>query len=515
MFFLHLRNLSHIFMSTYNRIRASLIQNKYPLLLLAIYSLFAVFFCSKMSPLYPLNEWSDVNLYFNIGKAIANGRILYLDVFDHKGPLIFFLYALGYTISNDSFFGMFIIEWIAWMVLSYTAYYTAKLFLDRAYSFLVAIAFIPLFILNIEQGGSAEEFMVVCIAISLYFFIRYFINPEVQNWRYMLVHGVMWGIVLLTKFTLTAFWIPLLIAVALIQLRRKEYKNLLMNIGTFLIGGIIVFLPVLLYFIVTGSLSSAVDSYIVVNLLQDPLAEGSYSLNILQNFYLLLRLETIQFIIVLIGAIGFPLIFIRNRVAQLSLIVCFFVLYAVSVMVVYRQYYSISYSIYGILALIVFAHYFQRYIKINLVWHLAVSFAFIALIISISIKDFFGIPPRTLARKVQPSGVMYQFAEKIQQENNPTLLNLYLDEANSIFTLTNVVPNIRYFITPNLSYEQYPKMRDEQEKYIINKEVMFIVLSTKADNYEHFKSFKPLQENYEVVDVYDGDRTDFYLYKLK
>ena len=502
-------------MRTTNRIRASLQENKYPLILLLIYSILAVFFCSKMSPLYPINEWSDINLYFNIGKAIANGKVLYLEVFDHKGPMIFFLYAVGYLISNDSFLGMFIIESLAWITLSFTAYYTARLFLDKGYSFLVAVSFLPLFMSHTEQGGSAEEFIAVCIGISLYLFIRFYKDPREHNYRYMFVHGIMWGIVLLTKFTLTIFWIPMLLAIGLILIQNKEYKNLVINIAVFLFGGLVVVVPIFLYFVATDSMANAIEAYITVNMTQ---AETSDSIlvNLIVRFYQRLRFETIEFSILLLGAIAFPLIFIRNIIAKIGLVLGFLLLFAVVFMINYFFYYSIPYYIYGILGLIVIAYYLKRYIQIRFAWHLAVFFLFIGLSVSIGEKNYFRLTSRELQRKDPPRGVMFQFADVVSKEKNPTLLNTSLDEANAIFTLANIVPNVRYFLTPNLSYAQYPKMRDEQEKYIENREVQFVVLSSKARNYEHFSSFTPLHENYELVDTYtEYSYTDFYLYKLK
>jgi hypothetical protein len=55
-------------------IKQAIVKDKNILILLSLYSFLLLFFCSKMSPLYPINEWSDVNLYYNIGKAIFNGR---------------------------------------------------------------------------------------------------------------------------------------------------------------------------------------------------------------------------------------------------------------------------------------------------------------------------------------------------------------------------------------------------------------------------------------------------------
>ena len=62
-------------------------------------AVFTVTICSKSSPIYPLNDWDDPNCFFTVGKAMANGKILYKDIFEQKGPLLYMLHMLAYQIS--------------------------------------------------------------------------------------------------------------------------------------------------------------------------------------------------------------------------------------------------------------------------------------------------------------------------------------------------------------------------------------------------------------------------------
>ena len=40
--------------------------------------------CTKSSPLYPLNDWVDVNIYRTIGSGMFRGLVPYRDLFDQK-----------------------------------------------------------------------------------------------------------------------------------------------------------------------------------------------------------------------------------------------------------------------------------------------------------------------------------------------------------------------------------------------------------------------------------------------
>ena len=75
-----------------------------------------LFVCSKSSPLYPMNNWNDANSFFTMGKGMANGLIIYQDLFEQKGPLLYLLHAIAYLISNQTFLGIFIFEVISFSI---------------------------------------------------------------------------------------------------------------------------------------------------------------------------------------------------------------------------------------------------------------------------------------------------------------------------------------------------------------------------------------------------------------
>lgn len=72
--------------------------------LLIGYACLLMFFCTKSSPLYIINDWYDANAYFTMGKGMMNGAVPYRDLFDHKGPLLYLLYGIGYLIDSTGFF---------------------------------------------------------------------------------------------------------------------------------------------------------------------------------------------------------------------------------------------------------------------------------------------------------------------------------------------------------------------------------------------------------------------------
>lgn len=490
-------------------INKTIYQDKPILIALFAYIFVLLFFCSKMSPLYPINEWSDINLYFNMGKALFNGSTPYTEAFDHKGPLIFFIYGLGYLISHTSFSGMFILELIGWVILGYSAYYTARLFLEKEYSFLVALAFPLIVLTHTQEGGSAEEFILFAQAISTYFFIRYFKEKDsVHNPKYMLIHGVMSSIAFFIKLNVVLYWLFPLLAVFISIAIAKRYKSLLYNVVYYLIGFAIIAMPVCFYLWINDAMSEAYNTYIVLNSRYAHMT----SEHLLMRFYLRLRFDFPDFIIILLGASVFPIFYLKNiwgKVAFILSFVCLFVMANVSFN--YSPYYAIPYYIFGLASFIVIADYLSKYIKISLTYPLIVFFALIGVFIGVKEKDYFGIDANILMRKEASSEYIDQISEYVEKEPAPTLLNLGHDEGNGVFTKTGIIPNVKYFISPNLLYSTYPEMRDEQTKYIENKEVQFIILSETSLNYEYFSQLKSFNDNYCQLARFDH----ILLYKMR
>ena len=52
---------------------------------------------------------TDSSIFLYVARILNNGLVPYLHVFDHKGPLIYFIDALGWLISPTSFLGIFIL----------------------------------------------------------------------------------------------------------------------------------------------------------------------------------------------------------------------------------------------------------------------------------------------------------------------------------------------------------------------------------------------------------------------
>ena len=126
--------------------------------------------CSKSSPLYTFNDWMDANIFFTMGRSMLGGRVLYRDVFDHKGPVLYLLYGLAGLVGGTDFHGVLVLEIIAMTSFLYTGLRTAELLAGRRLSvWWMALPAAGLAASRaFSHGGSAEELLLPFLAAALF-----------------------------------------------------------------------------------------------------------------------------------------------------------------------------------------------------------------------------------------------------------------------------------------------------------------------------------------------------------
>ena len=77
------------------------------LLLWSCFSIFLMLICAgSSSPLYPHYIGADASVFLTVTKGILNGKIPYIDLFDHKGPIFYWMETIGYFFGGRT--GVFI-----------------------------------------------------------------------------------------------------------------------------------------------------------------------------------------------------------------------------------------------------------------------------------------------------------------------------------------------------------------------------------------------------------------------
>lgn len=224
--------------------------------------------CSKSSPLFVFNDWMDANIFFTMGKSMMNGRVLYRDVFDHKGPVLYLVYGIGWLLDHTGFAGVLVLEVVAFAVFLAISLRTVALFTQKpphpAWTLLPAagIAASRAF----SHGGSAEEFLLPLLAWALYGLLRSCKNGKTMPLGAVLVQGILAGCALWLKYTVLGFYLAWAAILAALYLHRGWYRALAHSCAVYLAGMVLATLPWVLYFGVQGALSDWFTAYFYDNL---------------------------------------------------------------------------------------------------------------------------------------------------------------------------------------------------------------------------------------------------------
>lgn len=225
-------------------------------------------FCSKCSPLYPINDWTDTNIFFTMGKGMARGRVLYRDLYDHKGPLLYALYALCYLAFPLSFTGVWLLEVLSFSLFLLSIYRLTQVYQASQYALwaLPVTAFAIAASLSFQQGGSAEELALPMLGWSLVELLAYLRQqaPRPMVPRRLMLHGLLCGCVLWMKFTLLGLYLGWIVVLFLCQARLKHGRAT--SLLWFALGVALATLPWLVYFGLNGALLPWLKTYLYDNL---------------------------------------------------------------------------------------------------------------------------------------------------------------------------------------------------------------------------------------------------------
>lgn len=249
-----------------NRKVSNSVKNNLILVVLAF--LFLLVFSNGTSPLSKYYG-SDSAFFMFVGKAMNHGLKPYIDLFDHKGPYLFWIQQLGQLICENRY-GAFIMQVINLSICMYIidrVIILANNELPFDKRLLCQIPLAIVFAISFRDGNMCEEYSLSFLFISLYMLIKYFIQYENGDYKhnliYAFIYGLFFGILVFIRITNSAFLCSCVLATTILLIYKKEYKNLLLNILVFLLGTLIAFLPIYLYYSSIGGLETMLYSVFV------------------------------------------------------------------------------------------------------------------------------------------------------------------------------------------------------------------------------------------------------------
>ncbi len=283
--------------------------------------LFCLLITLCFSLLLALNPWSegfpgtDASVFLYIGKMMEQGAIPYVDLFDHKGIVLYLWEWLGAVITQGSFTGMWLVEMLHLFAMAVLVLFITSLFTEkRGARYLTAV--LSLFVLDCylayEGGNLTEEYALPWMMLSLYIFLKYFMTQEYRIWEILLL-GVSFTMSFFLRANMIGVWAAFLPVVFVEFVWKKRWKDIGACILGFLGGVAAVLVPLGAYMLATGCLDEMIQYYFVFNFGYSD-SEGSV-LSILSTMWFLI---TLSFSYVLVHLLAFKMCY-KDRVFRLNL----------------------------------------------------------------------------------------------------------------------------------------------------------------------------------------------------
>lgn len=228
-------------------------------------------FTNCFSPLYRPEGNLDPAAFYMEGRAWAHGYLPYKDFIDVKGIFLFFIYWVGYILSPDCTWGIFVIYIIFSSFFAIYLYKICQIFNLRAYHALVISIICLAFQYNVTTaywGAQPELIINAFLSWGLYHVINH-LEKELKTSDFIysgISVGIGFAATFLIKYNVCIVYLAYF-AIHLTILVRKgnERKDLILFIISALSSSLLFFLPFFVYMSQMGIMSHFTHCYFNLN----------------------------------------------------------------------------------------------------------------------------------------------------------------------------------------------------------------------------------------------------------
>ena len=441
------------------------------LFLLAIV-LITLFSCCSW--IYPLQPHDDANVFMSIGKSMLSGKLLYTEVHDHKGPVLYFLHEWAAVLSSRTFFGIYLLEVLCCFGFLVYSYRMMCMFAEHSIC-MVTICLVGVLTYSSDfmfYGDMVEELSLPVLSCILYKTLRYAKHGQLPNRWEALFIGAGVAAVFWMKYTVLFMCFGSLAAILILAVKRNHLCGVMSCLGWMTVGAAALTTPVMTYFIVHGNIQSMYQSYFIFNIC-------SYA-NRAAEVLWLPPLKVAGWL-VLISVVLMARI---SRDVKVTIALCWGAELLTFVLIKVYLYYFLTIYIFA-----PFIIYIIRKIKSRILIH-------VIAIILIVIATMTNFNLMTLINGKFPTAVL-PMAKIINADNDPDKQVLTINSYDTgIYTLTDCLPPIKYFVTPNVYVKE---LVDEQTDYLTTCKAKYLI--RKTDGFEHYyETFHPdLSRDYRAI----------------
>ena len=218
-------------------------------ILLISSALFLFFFSTTTSPLfrhYPFWFYGDSGVFREMGLCLLKGGTPYVDLFDHKGPVLWFIQAFGIWISHG--WGLLLLQTLSLFCTLLIWFKTTLLICGKQIpSLITTILSLIFFLAFYEHGNLSEEWSLPYISLPIYLYIKQCktvknTKTPIYNHTDTFILGLCVGILAMIRLNNTAPLIGFALWHFIRCIQGKEYKKLWTDVALITGGVVIIFI---------------------------------------------------------------------------------------------------------------------------------------------------------------------------------------------------------------------------------------------------------------------------------
>lgn len=207
--------------------------------------LFLLLFGENTSPLTKSYMSADSSIYILMGKAIKDGMVPYVNLFEHKGPAMFTIQYIGQLICEGKT-GAFIVQIC---FLTATLYLVNKIIELAKKDLLPIHKTILLFLImwhlagTLEGGNTNEEFALPFLLFVLFKALEWLKTNKLDSFNKYLgfLFGCFFGFIALERLNNAMFICVVCLFVVIVLVNKKSYFNIFENGIACLLGTMVIF----------------------------------------------------------------------------------------------------------------------------------------------------------------------------------------------------------------------------------------------------------------------------------
>ena len=472
-------------------------------------SLLYIFLYSfSTSPLYPYYYGGDSAQFQTVGKAWSLGKIPYRDMFDHKGPIVFFINMLGYSITKSST-GIALLQVI---FMTCTMFFVFKIGSvctnNKYYSLAVVIISFVVLCNSYAEGNFTEEYCLPFISGSIYFQIKYLkqideLKDHIEHkCTYALFYGISIGVCFLTRATNAVGICAGIIIICFHLLYKRKFFNIFQNALFALLGFSIIIIPFCVYFILNNSFYDFIYGTIGFNIEYSAHMESWVKSINGDSVYIYIRTFFSSYSILLTAILA---LIRRNKIYSMY---CFAIGLTETILFLNGA----LYNQYSIIALPQVALLLNEILLIDCVDR---SKSFIRMMLSTMVLMFvFSDIGSIIKRPVDMHNTYKSLNNKgyeellniIPQNERDSFVAYGNNDLKEIYLLYDIIPYYKYFVIQDWHSSFSNKTKNDIHDTFLYGDVKWILANGNLNNIEDI-----LNERYLLID----DMNNYRLYRLK